>query len=152
MIGVYKIENKQNGKVYIGQSIDIKKRWASHLRELRKGIHDNIYLQDDWLIYGEGSFTFEIIKKCRSIKLDEIEKYYIDHYKATDRKYGYNRSAGLGKRLIDNRVIKGEEATRNYVVILQSDALHELCENCDYSCKQSCKSEIIMCKHLAETL
>jgi len=27
MVGIYKIENKQNGKIYIGQSIDIKKRW-----------------------------------------------------------------------------------------------------------------------------
>lgn len=25
MVGIYKIENKQNGKIYIGQSIDIKK-------------------------------------------------------------------------------------------------------------------------------
>ena len=27
MIGIYKIENLINGKVYIGQSVDIKGRW-----------------------------------------------------------------------------------------------------------------------------
>lgn len=32
MIGIYKIENLINGKVYIGQSTDIKERWASHKR------------------------------------------------------------------------------------------------------------------------
>lgn len=30
MIGFYKIENLINGKVYIGQSIDIKERWNDH--------------------------------------------------------------------------------------------------------------------------
>ena len=39
MIGIYKIENKVNGKVYIGQSIDIETRIKRHFRELRKGIH-----------------------------------------------------------------------------------------------------------------
>ena len=29
--GIYKIENKINGKVYIGQSIEIERRWQKHL-------------------------------------------------------------------------------------------------------------------------
>lgn len=28
--GIYKIENKLNGKVYIGQSINIEQRWREH--------------------------------------------------------------------------------------------------------------------------
>ena len=31
MIGIYKITNNINGKIYIGQSIDIKERWKQHL-------------------------------------------------------------------------------------------------------------------------
>ena len=31
--GIYKIENLVNGKVYIGQSVDIYKRWIEHKRE-----------------------------------------------------------------------------------------------------------------------
>ena len=30
MIGIYKITNKINNKIYIGQSIDIKERWKQH--------------------------------------------------------------------------------------------------------------------------
>ena len=30
MIGIYKVENKINKKVYIGQSVNIKNRWESH--------------------------------------------------------------------------------------------------------------------------
>ena len=28
--GIYKITNRINGKVYIGQSIDIRRRWRQH--------------------------------------------------------------------------------------------------------------------------
>ena len=31
MIGIYKIENKVNGKIYVGQSIDIDTRWYNCL-------------------------------------------------------------------------------------------------------------------------
>lgn len=30
MIGIYKITNKINNKVYIGQSIHIERRWTEH--------------------------------------------------------------------------------------------------------------------------
>ena len=61
MIGIYKIENKVNGKVYIGQSIDIEKRWKSHISYLNKGIHRNKHLQSAWDKYGEGNFDKKIL-------------------------------------------------------------------------------------------
>ena len=45
MIGIYKIENKVNGKVYIGQSIDINTRWYNHRKELNGNRHHNEHLQ-----------------------------------------------------------------------------------------------------------
>ena len=39
MIGIYKIENKVNGKIYIGQSVNIENRWKQHMRELNKSSH-----------------------------------------------------------------------------------------------------------------
>ena len=32
---IYKITNNINGKVYIGQSVDIEKRWSTHKAELK---------------------------------------------------------------------------------------------------------------------
>lgn len=46
MVGIYKIENKVNGKVYIGQSIDIKIRWYNHRKELNGNRHHNEHLQN----------------------------------------------------------------------------------------------------------
>jgi len=34
--GIYKIQNTETGKCYIGQSKDIKKRWQQHLYLLKK--------------------------------------------------------------------------------------------------------------------
>ena len=39
MIGIYKIENKYNGKIYIGKSKDIMNRWSTHEKDLVKHIH-----------------------------------------------------------------------------------------------------------------
>ena len=34
MRGIYKITNKNNGKVYIGESLNIERRWEEHKKEL----------------------------------------------------------------------------------------------------------------------
>ena len=62
--GIYKIENKIDGKKYIGQSVNIKERWYEHKYDLRHNIHDNSYLQNAWNKYAEKSFIFSIVMEC----------------------------------------------------------------------------------------
>ena len=38
MIGIYKIVNILNNKIYIGKSSDIEKRWKEHIRHSKKDI------------------------------------------------------------------------------------------------------------------
>lgn len=45
MTGIYRIRNIKNGKIYIGQSVDISHRWACHLYDLRNNRHANPHLQ-----------------------------------------------------------------------------------------------------------
>ena len=59
IVGIYKIECIANNKVYIGQSINIKRRLYDHKTRLRKGTHKNKHLQNAWNKYGEDNFTFE---------------------------------------------------------------------------------------------
>ena len=48
MQGVYKIENINNGKKYIGSSKDIEKRFYQHRRNLENKTHHSIKLQHAW--------------------------------------------------------------------------------------------------------
>lgn len=66
MRGIYEIKNINNGKVYIGESLDITRRWKDHLIMLNEGIHYNYKLQNDFNIYGHECFKFRIL-----ILLDE---------------------------------------------------------------------------------
>ena len=93
MIGIYKIENKINGKVYIGQSINIKIRWQQHKREANCN-RRNAPLYNALRKYGLDNFTFEVLEECSQELLNEKEIFWIAHYKSNDRDFGYNVLAG----------------------------------------------------------
>lgn len=88
--GIYKITNKENHKIYIGQSVNIEARWRRH-----KSIPT--YLQDKPLYrafnkYGIDNFTFEIIELCPISSLNDREKYWIHYYDSYNN--GYNLTTG----------------------------------------------------------
>ena len=84
MIGIYSITNIINYKKYIGQSIDIKRRFSDHRWALRHNKHENDHLQKSFNKYGIDCFVFEIICECTKEALDDLERYYIEYY---DTKY-----------------------------------------------------------------
>lgn len=92
--GIYCIENINNNKKYIGQSVNIYKRWKSHKRELNQHKHVNNYLQRAWDKYGEDCFKFYILEVCDILQLDELEVKYIEQFDTTDIKSGYNLNVG----------------------------------------------------------
>ncbi|GMX64614.1 hypothetical protein Elgi_38830 [Paenibacillus elgii] len=102
VIGIYKITNLINNKVYIGSSINIKKRKKKHFYDLKKNNHSNSHLQNSFNQYGESAFSFDIIEyihiKNKQLILDK-EDYYIALYKSTSRTNGYNLREVAGSNL-----------------------------------------------------
>jgi group I intron endonuclease len=98
VIGVYKITNIVNGKVYIGSSADVDKRFSSHLRTLRNSTHRNVFLQRSWWKYGEESFEFTVIEEVLSEDSLLIrEQAWIDKLKCYQKEAGYNICAIAGR-------------------------------------------------------
>ena len=90
---IYKFTNKINGKIYIGQSIDINARKRSHINDAYcKGKDSNCPFHQAIIKYGENEFNFEIIEECPKELLNEREKYWIQYYDSYHN--GYNASPG----------------------------------------------------------
>lgn len=85
--GIYEIINLINKK-YIGQSIDIEKRWQQH-----KTSNKNYILYQAFKKYGLKNFEFKIIEECSQEKLNEREKYWILYYNSLTPN-GYNMTLG----------------------------------------------------------
>lgn len=91
MIGIYKITNKTNNKVYIGQSVNIEYRTKSHLRNaFNENTHTYEYpLSRAIRKYGKESFEIEVLEETELENLTEREQYWIDYYNSI--KEGYNQ-------------------------------------------------------------
>lgn len=92
--GIYAIVNMNNGKMYIGRSVDMAKRWTYHQWMLNANRHFNPHLQRAWAIGDK--FEFRVIEECDKDALNDREIYWIAHYKTMDDKHGYNLCEGGG--------------------------------------------------------
>ena len=92
---IYKITNKINNKVYIGQTIKkygFKQRYSYDLTKNTKNLH----LKSSIEKYGIDNFDidekFDIAYSKE--ELDNKEKYWISYYKSNNTNYGYNLQDG----------------------------------------------------------
>lgn len=90
--GIYKITCLENGKVYIGQSSDIKTRFSDHLKSALSSSATTNKLYQEMRKYQPYNFTFEILEEVPRNKLDERERYWIDFY--STKEFGLNITKG----------------------------------------------------------
>ena len=81
--GIYKIVNIKTGRIYIGQTKHLYKRWISHKSALLNGKHANSYLQNSWNKHGEDAFEFLLVELCSTDVVTEREKYHISTVELT---------------------------------------------------------------------
>lgn len=114
-----------NGKVYIGQTINPRKRKADHLRE-GSGSRNIAF----WRAYKKyGTVEYEEIEQVEDVsqealceRLNDLEQKYIAEYKSDNGRYGYNLTSG-GKVCVVNEEGRQHmsDARTDKIPVLQYD-------------------------------
>lgn len=92
--GIYLYLNKINGKAYIGQSININKRYREHKNAAYNVNNKDYNLPIHRAIrkYGLDNFEFIILEECEQSELNSKEIYWIKQYDSYQS--GYNATEG----------------------------------------------------------
>ena len=94
VMGIYKITNQVTGECYVGQAVDIDKRWKEHIKcglGIDTPVGNKLYqaMEED----GIKSFSFEVLEAITDrTMLNERERYFISLYESD--KFGYNGTEG----------------------------------------------------------
>ncbi len=107
--GVYVIQCKINGRMYIGSSKNLKERFNRHKDLLEKGIHHCADLQIDYNKYGNENFEIKVLEYCDEANARKRELEYIDALNI--KKFGYNtydhkKSINTKIKLFEDKLFK----------------------------------------------
>lgn len=122
MIGIYKITNLLNNKVYIGQSINISQRWKAH-RNCPFNPNNDVYdlpLYRAIRKYGLDNFSFTVLEECTPEELNDKEKFWIQTLNANDPNFGYNLTEG-GQDCVISSKLSLEEVNQIKELIITTD-------------------------------
>lgn len=112
--GIYWIEHIASGRVYVGSSGNISRRWTVHKGSLRAGKHHTAHLQRAWLKHGEAAFSFAVIEEVEAAFLAERETHHIAINRSTRGVYntapvgGSTLGLKLGPHSAEHRAKIGE--------------------------------------------
>jgi len=117
-IFIYTITNKINNRVYVGQTNNFKRRMHEHKNILRSNAHSNPYLQEDYNLYGEENFVFEIVEECLNNENLFREDFWINYFGGieSNRTYNCQCSYKQNKFMIEKQNIKklGRKRTNEF--------------------------------------
>ena len=87
---IYKISFPDNPKVYIGKTINPKKRWWTHKYNAKNGVDCHIYRA--MRLYGIETAKFEVIAESTKSNINSLEIKTIADYDSVNN--GYNETIG----------------------------------------------------------
>lgn len=109
MIGIYKITSP-SGKIYIGESININRRWKKYKRLDCKGQHK---LYNSFNKYGVLKHVFKIIEECSFNNLYIRERYWQEYYKAVELGNNCLYTNTKYKKAIFSKIIRDKMSKNN---------------------------------------
>lgn len=116
-IGIYALVFNNYNEIYIGQSVDVQKRYNSHIHYLKQGKDENVKLHRAYSKYGIPSL--EIVEECTIAELDSKELEYIILFDTVNT--GLNKILpinGIGRGTTAPASIYSEDVIRSLVPLL----------------------------------
>lgn len=134
--GIYLIRNNVNNKIYIGQSVNIKRRLQEHIRAAQPQKYKSKSLRDSntpihlaMQKYGVDQFSALVLEQCKREFLNDREKYWISLLQSNNKEIGYNLTEG-GQ---DNFALKGEKHGQAKLTQKNVDTIIRLLKETDLS-------------------
>lgn len=125
MIGIYKITNKLNGKIYVGQSNDVHRRMKEHCYPGRH-LYSTSPIDHAIHKYGEENFTFEVLEECTLDKLNELETFWI--LELNSMVEGYNCNQGGDQASVGSNNGRTKLTEEDVEIIRTAYNNHERCK------------------------
>lgn len=98
-IGIYKLEFKGTDKVYIGQSLNIEKRFINHKSDMLNGT-SSVKMQEAYKLYGLPTLT--VLEECSISELDKAEYLAININNSIVNGFNTVKGGDSSKRGEDN--------------------------------------------------
>lgn len=128
-MGIYRFTNIKNGKVYVGSSLNIKKRRLEHLRRLKLGNHINSHFQYAFNKYKAKSFVFDIIELVdNEDDLIPRESYWVQKLNSLDASRGYNQCSPVQGGEVNQEFKQKVEGERNGRAKLKAADIPVICQ------------------------
>lgn len=89
--GIYMLTNKLTGDIYVGQSIDLRKRFLNYFNLTYLSIRNELIICRAIIKYGYSNFSITILEYCDKCDLDIREQHYFD---TLNPKYNIQKIAG----------------------------------------------------------
>lgn len=70
--GIYRICNKINNKSYVGQTVNLAKRWSIHMRDYKHSWSNHPILHKAFDKYGVSNFIYVPVRRC---DINDLNKY-----------------------------------------------------------------------------
>ena len=102
MIGIYKFTSRTTGLSYIGQSVQLERRYQDHINEAKQDRRNSKWYQA-LREQGEENFDYSIIEECKAAELNQREIFWIAYYNSFHN--GYNSTPGGQSKIYDAQPI-----------------------------------------------
>jgi group I intron endonuclease len=124
--GIYKITNLINGDCYVGQSINIERRWREHINKANS--KKKFLLHKAFNKYGTENFKFEILelvpnKNDLTIKEQFYYDLYKPHYCLVEPE---ENPSCFNKKVVHKIDMETLEILETYESIAQASAIHNI--------------------------